>query len=681
MTEIDFRGDGVALSGEFVIESSVLRIAQLIEEFYFAPGTRRQYDKAVRNAWGDRVKRSFRCLRRKIPSRLKNRLLMLQRKGIIFFAPSLIALLVVAVYSTSFRNPFVFDDRASIEGNPTIRALRPLSTVLAADFDDGRPVDGRPLLNLSLAINYAIGGTEVWGYHAGNLLIHILAGCVLLAILRGTFRNRKIPESLRKRANSVALFASLLWVVHPLGSAAVTYIVQRGEALASLLYLVTIYCFSRGAETPRREWIWFSASVAACLAGMATKEMMVTAPVIVLLYDRTFLAGTFRKALARRWPWYVCLGATWTLLAWLIIRSGGRGGVAVFDDAKLTWHYLLTQCEAVVRYLALTIWPGPLVFDYGPYLVDNIAAVWPQALLLLVLGGLSVWALWKRPVLGFALAWIWIILSPTSSIVPLTTQTIAEQRMYLPLASIAAMASAALFRLPGRWPVFVGSFLVIALGVRTYFRNQDYRSALVLWTDTAYKWPANVNAFWSAGMELLKSGQTEKAMTWFQKAYSLAPENPAVLESLAHGHYAEGRSGKALELFKAAVRRSPDDAELRLNLANVLATSGRLVEAKRELEEVLRLDDGIASAHDRIAILMVSQGNLAVAVAHFKKAVDIDPKSPDYHNNLGMALAQTGDEAAAREQFREALRLDPNYEQAKINLRSLRPAVGEGKTE
>ena len=100
----------------------------------------------------------------------------------------------------------------------------------------------------------------------------------------------------------------------PLQTESVTYIIQRTEALVGLFYLLTLYCVIRGA-TSRRSMSWYAAAVAACLLGMATKEVMATAPVIVLLYDRTFLAGSFREAWRRRYGLYLALAATWGVVA------------------------------------------------------------------------------------------------------------------------------------------------------------------------------------------------------------------------------------------------------------------------------------------------------------------------------------------------------------------------------
>lgn len=211
---------------------------------------------------------------------------------------------------------------------------------------------------------------------------------------------------------------ALLWTLHPLQAEAVTYLVQRAESLMGLFYLLTMYGFIRGVEghllsgtrhevlsgnrrtghlpddiEPSRSGTsWYALSAAACLAGMATKEVMVSAPLMVLFYDRTFVAGSVREAWRQRWRLYLGLGATWILLGWLVVNPGSRGGTAGFG-AGLAWPaYALTQFGAIIRYLQLAVWPHPLVLDCGATVVTRVGEVAPYALILAGLAGVAVLA-------------------------------------------------------------------------------------------------------------------------------------------------------------------------------------------------------------------------------------------------------------------------------------------------
>ncbi len=162
-------------------------------------------------------------------------------------AAGLIVLATAAAFSSSFAGSFVFDDPAAIVENPTIRHLWPIWPTLCPPRH-GETVTGRPLLNLSLAINFAISGDKVWSYHAANLAIHILAALLLFGVLRQTFLLPVMRDRWGAAALPLASVIALLWAVHPLQTESVTYTVQRAESLVALFYLLTLYCFIRGAE-------------------------------------------------------------------------------------------------------------------------------------------------------------------------------------------------------------------------------------------------------------------------------------------------------------------------------------------------------------------------------------------------------------------------------------------------
>src|SRR5262245_14945325 len=222
------------------------------------------------------------------------------------------ALLVLAgllTYAPSISSPFIFDDAGAIVENTQVRELRP-SVALAPRRES--PTAGRPIVNLSFAINYAVGGLSVAGYHMTNIALHLLCGLVLFGVVRHTLGLSAIPASLRHRADDLAFAVALLWVVHPLNSEVVDYLTQRTESMMALFYLLTIYCAIRaaagpaasGRHLPRSSQLWSVAAVVCCALGMASKESMVTAPVVVLLYDRIFLYDSMKRAFRERWLLY-----------------------------------------------------------------------------------------------------------------------------------------------------------------------------------------------------------------------------------------------------------------------------------------------------------------------------------------------------------------------------------------
>jgi tetratricopeptide (TPR) repeat protein len=464
-----------------------------------------------------------------------------------------IALVTLAAYATSFSVFYLFDDAGSIDDNLTIRHLWPPGPVLSPPTS-GYPVSGRPLVNLTFAINYAISGEAVWSYHAGNLIIHVLAALALFGVVRRTLVLPGMAPRLRDAALKVAGAVAALWAVHPLQTESVTYISQRAEALMGLFYLLTLYLFIRGGTEKRPGWL--AASAVACLAGMGSKEVMISAPLIVLLYDRTLLAGSFLAALRARPRYYLALAATWILLAYEMVQVGNRGGAAGMGLRIDAWRYALTQLHAIVLYLGLSLWPHPLIFDYGTTLVGGFGEVWPEALLVAGLLAATLVLIWKRSVFGFLGAWFFVILAPTSSVVPLVKQTIAEHRMYLPLAAVMTLVVLALHAVVERFALAV-VVLVIGGVALTLERNEDYLNGVTIWSGSVAHYPNNPRSHINLGNAYVQSGHAELAAEQYRAAIRLDPTLPEPHNNLGVVEAGEGNFAEAAAEYREAMRLLP----------------------------------------------------------------------------------------------------------------------------
>ena len=562
----------------------------------------------------------------------------------------------IAAYCRTFQVALLFDDGDAITNNPSIRHW---STALWAPILT--TAGGRPVLNLSLAVNYAISGTEVGSYHAANLAIHILAGLTLFGILRRAFATREGTA-----ADPIAFSASLLWLLHPLQTESVTYIVQRAESLMGLFYLLTLYCFIRGAEAegrPRRPW--FALCVAACLLGMATKEVMASAPLIVLLYDRAFVAGSFREAWKDRWRVHCGLAATWLLLAFLILATHGRGGSVGFGSGVSWWSYAQTQFPAIARYLRLSVWPHGLVFDYGTQWVADFRNVLPEAVVVAGLAGASVWALFRPGILwrflGFSGFWFFAILAPTS-LVPGNRQTAAEHRMYLALIPVIVPVVIGIYRWLGRAALPVCMVLAAGLFGATWERNEMYRNALNLWADTVANCPESAFAHNSLACELDKdAGRLPEAVAELETALRLKPDYEEAYNNLGFALNAEGRAGEAIAPLQVALRFRPDYADAHNNMGNALVNlPGRLPEAIAEYDEALRLKPDFVEAHNNLANALIRQGRTREAIVHYEKALWLRPDFVEAHCNLANTLNEEGRTPEAIAHYEEALRLRPD---------------------
>jgi tetratricopeptide (TPR) repeat protein len=268
-------------------------------------------------------------------------------------------------------------------------------------------------------------------------------------------------------------------------------------------------------------------------------------------------------------------------------------------------------------------------------------AVLPQGLCLLALAGATGWACWRRPAAGFAGAAFFAVLAPSSSIIPLVTQTIAEHRMYLPLAAVLALTVVAAGARFGRKVLAPVLVIVVLCAFLTVRRNHDYRSEYSIWSDTVAK----------------------------------APDNARARVNLAEILLLEGRPAEALPHATAAVQLQPNDAEAQMNLAAALAQTGRPHEALPYAVEAVRLQSDYLRAQSNLGAVLAMLGRLPEAIAHFERALQLSPgpaEAVGLHNNLGHALALTGRPAEAVGQFERVLQLQPDHAGARHALAALR---------
>ena len=641
----------------------------------------------------------------------------------------LLAVSVGALYGRAVHAPFVFDDHSSVLTNPSIRELWPLWGGATGSTPLSPPIRsvtaGRPLVNFTFALNYAIGALDPVGYHLFNIIVHILAATLLWAIVRRTLRLEYFQGRFDRVAEPLAFLVALVWALHPLQIDAVQYVTQRTELMMGLFYLATMYASIRyfTATVPRQRTAWCALATAACLLGMACKEVMVSAPVMVLLFERTFIARSFRNALQGSWRLYLGLAFGWLLL--LALNYGGpRSDTAGFhhfvEHFELPLHaWWLTQARALELYLKLTFWPWPLVIHYEFLLVPLRAALF-SLLIVAVLAINTALRLWQRTATGYLGAWVFIILSPTL-IVPILTEVAAERRMYLPLAAIvvlvivggyALLQTAALqLKSENRAKLVGSSALAITTGLALLVagvfaivgarRLTVFESALTLWQDTVFHQPTSFTALTNLGRTLILEGREQEATQYFERALK---SNPAMVQRFWGEHliYA-GQPQKAIEHIEEAIRLKPEEApELRFQLGDGLIQAGQLQEGIKQYEEVVRLEPDSAYYQRNLGAALFNAGRPQEAIKHLKRALALEPgsavtqqlladavnnsrrsneainrlresvqnapESARLHCKLGTVLLDAGRVDEAIEAFQQALRLQPDFADAQVRL-------------
>ncbi len=577
-----------------------------------------------------------------------------------------------AAYQNSFLGEFIFDDKEVIERNPNIGRLWP---PWEAGKTDHGPVAGRPVAAFSFALNYLISGNDVRGYHFVNLALHLANSLLVFALVRLTLKTPRLAREHGNASGGLAFAVALLWSVHPLLTESVSYISQRTELLMGVFYLATIVCVARAAEPGSAiKWQWIG--ILACALGMASKEVMVTAPLMAMLYDRIFLAESWKAIWNARKRFYGGLMATWLITMILLLPGHHRAVAGLGFEGVTPWQYAMTQSGVLLHYVRLAFWPAPLLADYHHWpLAKGFTDVALPICLVIALVGVTVLAIRRGSVWGFIGAWFFLILAPTSSLLPLVTEIAAERRMYLPLIAIVAAVVIIVWHWAGRLPRR-GKFLIsvstgilaLILLVLSRHRNEVYRNDLALWKDVLKHQPQNARARYNLGVEFMNRGRLDEASREYQEAIRANPNFAQPYLNLGYIMDVQGRSNDALDLYQKALRASPNLPEAHSNLARLLDRSGRMDDAIAHYTQAARFSPRDASSHFDLAHALERRGRAQEAFQHYTETLRIDPHHARAHNNLGALLLQAGKLDDAIVHFEAALRVQANLAPARANL-------------
>jgi Flp pilus assembly protein TadD len=576
-----------------------------------------------------------------------------------------IIVLGTLAYINSFSGAFVFDD-FEIANNVAVRQLWPPWQAMFAPQNISRP-----LIGLSLAINYAISGLDVWSYHALNLAVHLLAALALFGIVRRTLLSEPLRERFGRHSFGLALVTAVIWMIHPLQTQSMTYVIQRCESIMGLFYLVSFYCAVRSYDWRRKGW-WYAAAIAASAAGMLSKQVMVTAPLLILLHDSLFLSGSIQNALRTRWALYLGLASTWGVLIATTIASplNPTAGFAVHAITPL--NYFVSEFGVVVHYLRLSLWPDTLVIDYGWPQATSAGEILPYAAVLLVLAGATCWSLIRRRPDGFLGAWFFVVLSVTSSVMPFEDLAF-EHRMYLPLAAVVAFVVIGGFALVNRVvsrfcstehrrtelvrlvsmslvAIMVGSLISLTLK-----RNVDYQSQMAIWSDVVNKRPDNWRGHSNLGFWLMENDNREAAGEQFAEALRLKPGAKDALENMGMWLLGSDKSADALPYFQQLQEADPDRKKLHFHLGRALESQGRIDEAVHEYNEELKQEPKSAETRMQLAWALERQKEYAEAAAAYRETLAVAPEWPQPLCRYALLLADA--EAGQVRNASEAIRL------------------------
>jgi hypothetical protein len=574
-------------------------------------------------------------------------------------------MLVAALYAPALDAPFLFDDQTSIVFNPAVQTLHPLAHFLSSN---------RPLTDLSLALNHAQAGLQPRVYHVTNAALHAANGLMVYAVAVLALESAAVATASSGAVPWLALGAAALFVAHPLQTETAAYVSARSEALASFFYLLTLLLFALAVRARRRFARVALGAVLplTCAAALASKEMAATIPAAVVLYDWGFLAGGRWRAVGRHWP---LIAATLLPFAFgvpiLLRRDFAMPGAGFMLEGIGPWSYLLTQFGVVLHYLRLIVLPVGLCFDTEWPLARTLwsAQVLVPLGLLLGLVVIALAVVRRSPILTFAVLWVFVVLAPTSSLVPIA-DPVAERRMYLALLGPALLAVVAFWRGAERaaraldWapvrPLTCG-LLVLAtvscLSVLTAARVRLWTDPVALYEDTVTKAPANPRAHLNVGSLYLSRHRLDAALSELAAADSLYRRKESV--------HTTDRIG----------------AFIHLSLCSLWYQGRQLERAAQHCRQALTLGTRFALprslAHMFLGQIAERREDWPAAIAQYQQALADGLPTIRIQALLHLAEAYrlSGSPAFARQMLEAALREDPGNRDA-ARLQQLLDSAG-----
>ena len=636
-------------------------------------------------------------------------------------------ILVFAIYFNTLEGPYIFDDYPNIIDNFHIRITQlSLKGLIDAGFKS--VASNRPIANISFALNFYFHQYNVFGYHLVNVIIHILAGLFLFLLIRDTLRiTHKIPSGLdiheSVKPTLLAFVVAIIWLVHPLQTESVSYIVQRMNSMATMFYVLSIWCYVKGRLTKSTmRWSLYAGCLISALLALGTKEIAATLPVFIFLYEWYFFQDLDKLWIKRKIIPILIVSAVLLVLLYLLFGRNFLQSMALSYQVRefTITQRLFTELRVVMLYISLILFPSPLWLNLEYNFPLSLSLFHPITTLFsfVFLSGVLILAIIlarKERLISFCILWFLGNLAIESSVLPL--ELVFEHRTYLPSMFLILLIIVIAYRFLRKEWITVGiiSIIVTVFCIWTYQRNSVWSYEGALLQDCLKKSPYSARCYnnlaeyyirhseydkslkllfeslkytksyqyviyGNIGYAYLKKNQYDKAIYYLNQAgntLSFTPQYNAII-FLGFALEKSGRLSEALIQYQKAIQENPNSDLAHNYLGKFLAKNGSIEEGKAQIMEALRLNPAYLDAYISMANILQQQGKINEAINYYRQALKIDPISVDAYYNLGIVLAKQGREIEAIDSFTQAIKYSTiNFPDARKYLAELYFKRGE----
>jgi protein O-mannosyl-transferase len=544
----------------------------------------------------------------------------------------LMAVCTFFVYSRSIKGPFVFDDIVNIQANPQIRLTDlTLNGIVKAGFKS--PCTHRPVANISFALNYYFNGYNTEGYHFINILIHILAGIILFYLIKVTmellsaqnlkffFKTNILPEEANAATYNItnlslstspysfgpaysdvvliSFFTAFIWLVHPVQTQTVSYIVQRMNGMAALFYILSLFLYARAriSNSQGKRLTLFSGCILSGILSLGSKEIAATLPFLIFLYEWYFLQDLNLKWLKRNSIFFIgSIFAIGFIALFFLGTHPIKSILCTYNTRDFDlWQRVLTEFRVIIYYFSLIFFPHPMRLNLLHDFLISQSFLHPITTLIsfvAILGliGTAILIAKKERLLSFCILWFLGNLLIESSVIG--AEIIFEHRLYLPSMFMILIFVCLVYRFAHSKKT--GGILlcavVIILSFWTYQRNIVWGNEIALWKDCVKKSPYKPRQHYNLGVVLARNGSLDQAITQYRTALKFKPDYSDAYYNLGNAFARKGDAEAAINNYRKALQFDPDLFKSYYNIAKILFNQGKTDEAIYNYQKALAIN-------------------------------------------------------------------------------------------
>lgn len=505
----------------------------------------------------------------------------------------LIAAVAFLVYANSLSNDFVFDDQITVLGDPTIKTLSSISRYFVGEQTSFNGVYYRPVVSSSLAVDYASWAFRPFGYHLTNVLIHVLNCILFYWLLRVMF------EQYQSRFRDYATFiAAAVFAVHPIHTEVVAWVSGRTDGLCFTFFILAFVFYLKYARG--RGNLNLTLTVSFYLLSLLAKEMAITFPIAVILYDLIVNGLNTRTDFKQRAGVYsalVIVSIAYMALRWSVLKDTSQAQSSLYFYGKNAQVVVCTMLQTIPIYFKLAVVPVGMLYHYGGYM-PYLSSPWELGVLsaIVLMAAMLAVAFYLReriPAIAYALPFFLITLLPVSNIVP-TMNLMADRFLYIPSISLSLVIAAAILKFCSEQNVRVilalSGLLIAVFGYMTIARNADWKTSDALYMSAADR--RGTIVYTNIGTIYARRGQNDVAERYFRKALDLKSDHMLANTDLAVLFMATGKIDSAYyyaEKAHALHERSPEPMYV---LAQLCARMQKMPEAILWLEKIQEVRPG-----------------------------------------------------------------------------------------